>query len=57
MIAVRRKVLDELLTDARWEAKLSRARTKKQAAEVVAAFCRARGYEVRRLDGEGVSGR
>jgi len=47
MFAVKTEVVKRLLSDAMWAEKLSRAKSVEEAAEIVAEFCRAKGYRVK----------
>jgi hypothetical protein len=46
---VRTKVLKEL-SNPEWAKKMDGAKAMKDAAKVIQDFCRAKGYEVRRLE-------
>lgn len=45
--------MEELTKDVWWSKELEAARTAKQAAEVVEAYCREKGLKVKRVDLKG----
>jgi len=47
MFAVKIEVVRKLLSDAKWAEKFSKAKSVEEAAEIVAEFCRAKGYRVK----------
>lgn len=52
MYVVRPEILDKLLADPEWSQRLERARTSKEAEEVVASFAAKMGYRVKKMEGE-----
>lgn len=44
MFAVKKEVLDDLMSDVEWRTRLEKAKTRGDVVKVLAEFCRARGY-------------
>ena len=47
MLAIRRKVLEDLLSHPDWERRLEKCRAGREVERVLTAFCKSKGYTVK----------
>jgi len=49
VFAVKREILEEMLRDPEWSRRIEEAKSVAEIAEIVAEYCRKKGYRVRRV--------
>jgi len=46
MFGVRTEIMKEMFSNPKWSKKLDKAKTVDEIAEIIADFCRSKGYEI-----------
>ena len=50
MFGVRTEIMEEMFSNPKWSKRLDKAKTVDEIAEIVAEFCRSKGYKIVKIN-------